>query len=274
MIILKTNLIKEEILNNVKQKIKKLNHSISLATISIGDSKEQNSYLKSIEKMCNIINCNHQNYHYKEIKEEELLQLINKLNKDNKVTSILLCLPLPKYLNKNIIINAIDPNKDVDCLTNNNLNKIYNQEYSILPSTVSGIIKLLNKYHIKLKGKNVLIINRSNLIGKPLASILINDDATVTIAHSKTTNLDQYLKLVDIVITAVGKANFITSDKVKTGTIIIDAGLSYYNDKLSGDFKITIDKEIYTTSVPDGIGNLTIASLAENILKCDYLNHK
>lgn len=274
MIILKTNSIKEKILNNVKKEIKKLNHSISLVTISIGDNKEHNSYLKSIDNMCNTINCKHQNYHYKEIKEEELLKLINKLNKNNKVTSILLCLPFPKYLNKDKIINAIDHNKDVDCLTNMNLNKLYNQDYSILPSTVSGIMNLLNQYNIKLKSKNILIINRSNLIGKPLASILMDNDATVTIAHSKTTNLDQYLKLADIVITAVGKANFITSDKVKEKAVIIDVGLSYYDGKLTGDFKITIDKEIYITSVPGGIGNMTIASLAENILKCYYLNHK
>lgn len=274
MTILETNSLKEKILKKVKKELENKKKA-TLASINVGSDKASNSYLKQIERMCNYINCEYINFHYDNITENELLNLIDKLNNNPIITSILICLPLPSYLDKNKIINSISPTKDVDGLSDINIGKtLRNASDAIISATANGIKNIFEKYNITLKKRNVLIINRSNLIGKPLASLLLEGDATVTICHSKTNNLKEHLQLADIVITAVGKANFLTSDTLKDNAVVIDAGVSYYHGKICGDFKNTNDNNIFLCSAPNGVGNMTIANLALNILKCYHLNNK
>ncbi len=270
MKIVDTALIKEEEFNNIKKTISKFSIKPTLAVININSNEKAISYNNAIKRMCDYIGYKYKSYNYLNIEEDELLKLIDSLNNNKEITAILISLPLPKYLNKKLILNAINPNKDVDGLTDVNRLKLFNNDNPLIPTTVLGIIKLFDKYNLDLNGKNIIILNRSNLIGKPLANILLNKNATISICHSKTKNLDNYLQIADIIITAVGIPNLITSKMVSDNTIIVDVGLSYKEGKLVGDFKKTIDKNI---TLINKTGNMTMVGLALNIMKCYYLNN-
>ncbi|MBI4994081.1 bifunctional 5,10-methylene-tetrahydrofolate dehydrogenase/5,10-methylene-tetrahydrofolate cyclohydrolase [Candidatus Peregrinibacteria bacterium] len=202
---------------------------------------------------------------------KNLIVLIEKLNKDKKTHGILVQLPLPKQIETPLIIRAIDPKKDVDGFNAYNLGKMFLSRgfERLAPCTPLGIIKLLEHYKISLSGKNVTIVGRSNIVGKPLAVMLINRDATVTVCHSKTKNLSEYTKKADILVAAVGRPKFITAKMVKSGAVVIDVGVNKVDGKLIGDsdFKTVSKKASALTPVPGGIGPMTVACLMENVLK-------
>lgn len=274
--ILDGKIVKEKILNDLKEKIAILNKKPSLAVIQIGNNLSSEIYIKQKEKMANMIGINFN--HIKldnNINEQEVINIINNLNEDENVDGILVQLPLPKHLNAKRIQNTIKYTKDVDGLNDINIGKLAHNNESLIPCTPMGIIKLLEYYNIEVSGKNVVILGRSDLVGKPLSLLLINRDATVTLCHSKTNNLDFYTKNADILIVAIGKPNFINKDNIKENSIIIDVGISKLeNGKICGDvdFASCKDKAKYITPVPGGIGQMTVASLGINTYKAHTLN--
>ena len=202
------------------------------------------------------------------IAQKELLELVDKLNNDDAVHGIIVQLPLPKHLNEQEVINKISDKKDVDGFGLLNKGKLFSGLTSIESATPKGIIKLLDEYKIEITGKNAVVVGRSNIVGKPMAILLLNRNATVTICHSRTQNLKGITKNADILVVAIGKANFIKEDMVKEGAVIIDVGTNRVDDKLVGDvdFENVSPKCSYITPVPGGVGPLTIASLLENTI--------
>lgn len=267
--------IKKQVLEEVKREVFELNDKPGLTVIQVGDDSASNVYIKNKQKMCEDIgyNFNHLKFN-NDVTEEKLITEIKKLNADDKVCGILLQLPIPKELNEKKIVNCINPNKDVDGLTYLNSGKLVANEECLLPCTPLGILKMINYYDIPLKGKHVVIVGRSNLVGKPLANLLINKDATVTVCHSKTDNLKDITITADILVVAIGISKYITKDMVKEGAVVIDVGINKNENRICGDVNYDEVKEkvSYITPVPGGVGQLTIASLAENVLKAYKIN--
>lgn len=269
-----TNLIsgikcRDELKKNLSKRIKKIKEKLTLTVISVGDDEASKIYIKNKIKECQSVNieCNH--LHFENITTNKLVKIIKKLNKDSSVTSILVQLPLPKNIDENIIINTIDYKKDVDGLTDINIAKLYSNKKGIIPCTAKGIIDLLEFSKINIEEKNVTIIGRSNLVGKPLAVSLLNKNATVTLCHSKTKNLKIHTKSADIIIVAVGKPGLINQKMVSKNSIIIDVGINRINGKISGD----VDKSVYKkckaiTPVPGGVGPMTVYEVLSNTLEC------
>ena len=267
-----SNQIKEEI----KKEVQDLKISVCLAVIIVGEDSASQVYVKNKIKACNEIGFKNLEYKLPEkTTEQELLNLVNKLNNDDTVDAILVQLPLPKHISENVVIDNIDVNKDADCFNNFNVGKLYNQKryqanLDVVPCTPAGVIELLDRYSIQVSGKNVLVIGRSNIVGKPLSIMLLNRDATVTICHSKTANLKQLTREADILIAAVGIPKFVKEDMVKPEAIVIDVGINRdENNKLCGDvdFESVKDKVSAITPVPGGVGPMTIAMLMKNALK-------
>jgi methylenetetrahydrofolate dehydrogenase (NADP+)/methenyltetrahydrofolate cyclohydrolase len=202
--------------------------------------------------------------------------LIDKLNKDEGVTGIMVQLPLPNYLDKDMIINGIDVLKDVDGLTDKKISNLFSNRDCLCSCTPYGVMELLDRYNISVSAKNVVIVGRSNLVGKPLSLLMLNKDASVTVCHSKTNNLSEYTKMADILVVAVGKPNIITGDMVKEDSVIIDVGINRLSDRLCGDvdFDSVKDRVKYITPVPGGVGPMTVAMLGKNILKSYKLQKK
>lgn len=262
--------------------LKEVNHKVSalkkrkiapkLVIILVGDNPASLSYIrqKSNAAQKTGITCEVKNLPEKTT-TKNLVSLIEKLNKDKKTHGILVQLPLPKHIETPLIIRAIDPKKDVDGFNAYNLGKMFlSLDFEKLaPCTPSGIIKLLEHYKISPAGKNVTIVGRSNIVGKPLAVMLINRDATVTVCHSKTKDLARHTKQADILVAAVGRPNFIKAAMVKVGAIVIDVGVNKVDGKLVGDvdFKAIAKKASYITPVPGGIGPMTVACLMDNVVK-------
>lgn len=251
--------------------IKQYNHTPKLVAIIVGDNPASEIYVASKQKKCQEIGFMSEVIKFdKYCSESDIINLINKLNNDQNVDAILLQLPLPKHLNERKIINKIDKNKDVDGLTDENLGKIASNTPSLIPCTAKGIMKMLENE--KLEGKNAVVIGRSLLVGKPTAMLLSNQNATVTLCHSKTQNLENISKNADILVVAVGKPNFIKS--VKSGCIIIDVGINKLKGKTYGDVDFDCVKNMVSkiTPVPGGVGPMTIAMLMKNTLECAKLN--
>lgn len=245
-----------------------------LNIIQVGNNQASNVYIANKVKLSKRLNfqCNHIKYDEK-ISNEELIQNIKKFNNDDSVHGILVQLPLPKHLNESLVIEAIDPNKDVDCFSNTNVGKLWTEKRDISkllkPCTPFGIITLLKSNHIPISGKNVVIINRSNIVGKPLAALFLLEDATVTVCHSKTQNLKDFTRKADILVSAVGIANYIDESYIKNNAICVDVSINRdVNGKLCGDFNFesVSGKCSYITPVPGGIGPMTIISLLHNLL--------
>lgn len=269
--------ISDSIKLEIKNKVKDLKTKPKLVVIQVGNDSASNVYVKNKEKSALEVGFDFEHLKYDESIDENLLvSVIHELNQDTKVNGIIVQLPLPSSLNSKKIIDEINPIKDVDGLTNINLGKLINDEESLTPCTPNGIMYLLNEINVDLKGKNVVIVGRSNLVGKPLIHMLLKYDATVTICHSKTNNLDNFTKQADILIVAVGKKHLITSDMVKNDSIIIDVGINKIDDRLYGDvdFENVIDKVAYITPVPKGVGPMTVAMLLKNTLKSYNLMNK
>ena len=200
--------------------------------------------------------------------QDELLALVNELNDDDTVNGILCQLPLPKGLDEKIIIEAIDPNKDVDAFHPVNVGRIMIGDYDFLPCTPAGVMEMLSYYNIDINGKECVVIGRSNIVGKPMSMLLLHKNGTVTIAHSRTKNLNEVTRRADILVAAVGRANFVTADMVKDGAVVIDVGINRVDGKLCGDvdFDAVSQKASYITPVPGGVGPMTIATLMQNTL--------
>lgn len=201
-------------------------------------------------------------------KQEDIIELIEKLNKDDSINGIMVQLPLPDQFDDDKIIDTIDPLKDVDALTAANIGHLWRGDYTVLPATASGVMSLLKHYNIKLMGQNAVIIGRSNIVGKPLAALLLQANATVSILHSKTQNIKKYTKMADIVVVAIGSAKFLTADMIKPGATIIDIGINRDAQELCGDVDFDSVQNIAgaITPVPGGVGPLTVESLMEQVI--------
>lgn len=264
--------IAENILNNIKKEVESYDVKPTLAVIIVGCNPASKVYVKNKIKKSEFLGFNSI---LKELPEnttkEELLDVIKNLNNDKNVNGILLQLPLPKGLDEKDFLDEISPIKDVDGFTTYNSGKLFKGEkpYAVA-CTPKGIIKLLETKNINLEGKLAVVIGRSNIVGKPIAALLLQKNATVIQAHSKTKNLPEILKLADVIISATGKEEFIKGDMVKEGAVIIDVGITRNkNGKLTGDvdFESVNKKVSYITPVPGGVGPMTIASLMENTLE-------
>lgn len=264
--------IAENILNNIKKEVENFDVKPTLAVIIVGNDPASKVYVKNKIKKSEFLGFNSILKELPEdIQKEELLDVIKNLNNDKNVNGILLQLPLPKGLDEKDFLDEISPIKDVDGFTTYNSGKLFKGEkpYSIA-CTPKGIIKLLETKNINLEGKVAVVVGRSNIVGKPVANLLLQKNATVIQAHSKTKNLPEILKLADIIISATGKEEFIKGDMVKKGAIIIDVGITRNkNGKLTGDvdFESVYNKVSYITPVPGGVGPMTIATLMENTLE-------
>lgn len=244
---------------------------VGLAVIIIGNNSASRVYVNNKKKGCEEIGITSFEYALpEETSQEELLNLVDKLNKDSKVNGILCQLPLPSHIDEKSVINAIDPSKDVDAFHPVNVGHIMIGDFTYLPCTPAGIIEMLKFYNIDVKGKKCVIVGRSNIVGKPMAMLLLKENGTVEICHSRTDNLKKETLSADILVAAVGKANFITEDMVKDGAVVIDVGMNRNEEgKLCGDvcFREVEKKASYITPVPGGVGPMTITMLLENTVK-------
>ena len=269
----------KELAKEIKAKIKaeiddiKKKHNINpmVATILVGDNPASQVYLNSQIKSYQDLGIGVQKYFFsEEISEAYLLNLIDKLNKDTEVDGIMVNLPLPPQINATKVLNSIKLVKDVDGFKAENLGLLFqNNEGFTSPSTPAGIMALIEKYNIDLEGKDVVVVGSSNIVGKPIAALILNSRGTVTICNIYTKNLAEKTKNADILISAVGKAKLITEDMVKEGAVVIDVGINRVNGKLEGDvdFENVQKKASHITPVPGGVGALTVAMLLSNILK-------
>ena len=266
--------ISDKIRDEIKEEILQKNIKLTLAVILVGDDKASKTYVKNKEKACEYVGIKTINYILEEnISEIELLELIEKLNSDNNINGILVQLPLPKHINKEIIIKAIDVNKDVDCFHPYNIGLIDKENSIFKPCTPQGCIEILKRNNIEIQGKNCVVIGRSDIVGKPMANLLLKENGTITIVHSKTKNLEEITKQADIIIVAIGKAKFLKANMIKKGVVIIDVGINRdENNNLCGDvdFENCLDKVSYITPVPKGVGLLTVSILIRNTLNACY----
>ena len=257
--------IKEEL----KKEVSKITPKPSLVVIQVGDDPASNIYVNSKAKLA--LEIGYEFCHVKfnsDVTEEEIITKIEEINENDKINGVIVQLPIPKHLNANKIINKIDPIKDIDGLTELNAGKLLTGDASLVSCTPKGIITLLKHYNIELQGKHVVIVGRSNLVGKPLIGLCLNENATVTICHSKTKNLEEITKTADILIVAIGKSKFINERYVKEDSIIVDVGINRIDGKLYGDvdFDSVFKKSSFITPVPGGVGPMTTISLMENVL--------
>lgn len=242
-----------------------------LAVIMVGDDKASQVYVKNKSKACNEIGIEFEEFILdKDIRQDELINLIEKLNNDDHIHGILLQSPIPAHLDINEAFKTINPEKDVDGFNPVNIGKLCLNQDTFVSCTPYGIMKMFEAYNIDLTGKNVTIIGRSNIVGKPLIQCCLNKNATVTVCHSKTKDLKEHTKNADVVISAIGKSKFVTEDMIKSGAAVIDVGTNRGEDgKITGDvdFENVSKKASYITPVPGGVGPMTIAMLMNNVIK-------
>ena len=262
--------IRLELINEVS-KLKEKGIIPKLAVIMVGDDKASKVYVKNKSKACEEIGIEYEEFLLDEsISMEELLNLIEKLNNRKDINGILLQSPIPKNLNIDEAFNKIDYKKDVDGFNPVNVGKLVIGQDSFISCTPYGVIKMLENYNIPIEGKNVVIIGRSNIVGKPLMQCLLKKNATVTICHSKTKNISEITKKADILVAALGKAKFVTKEMVKDGAVVIDVGINRdESGKLVGDVDFEEAEKIasFITPVPGGVGPMTIAMLMSNVVK-------
>ena len=263
--------LREEIKNEILEIKKKINKNPSLTVILIGDFAPSQIYVRNKEKNSTEVGITSNVIKYpKEVSEKEVLDKINELNNDKNISGILVQLPLPEQISKEKIINAIDPKKDVDGFNPINVGNLASGYKSIVPCTPLGSLLLIKKVEKNLSGKHAVIIGRSNLNGKPMAQLLLKENCTVTVVHSKTNNLQEECLKADILVAAVGVPNLVKKDWVKSSAIVIDVGINKVGDKIVGDvnFEEIKDNIKAITPVPGGVGPMTIACLLKNTLEC------
>lgn len=253
------------------EELKQKNIKSKLAVIMVGDDPASKVYVRNKSRACEDVGIEYEEYLLdSKITQKELIELIEKLNNDKTVNGILLQSPIPSNLDINEAFRTISSEKDVDGFNPVNVGKLVLNQDTFVSCTPYGIMKMFEEYDIDLTGKNVVILGRSNIVGKPLIHCCLNKNATVTSCHSKTQNLVQKAKEADILISAIGKANFVTADMVKDGAVVIDVGINRLNNgKITGDvdFESVKEKVSYITPVPGGVGPMTIAMLMNNVIK-------
>jgi len=262
--------IKENIAIEVKSLKKEIGQTPGLAVVLVGDDPASAVYVRSKNKTC--ANLGFQSFEKilpAHTKESTLLVLIDELNKDEKINGILVQLPLPSHISSHKILEAINPNKDVDGFHLENIGRLVTGNAIFKPCTPEGIIQLLDYYKVKIEGENAVILGRSNIVGKPISFLLLERNATVTICHSRTQNLSAITRSADILIAAIGKPNFVTADMIKDEAVIIDVGINRVDNKLIGDvdYQPVLQKASLITPVPGGVGPMTIAMLMANTLQ-------
>ncbi|MBE6802396.1 MAG: bifunctional methylenetetrahydrofolate dehydrogenase/methenyltetrahydrofolate cyclohydrolase FolD [Ruminococcaceae bacterium] len=258
----------------IKERVAKLNEQgkqVGLAVIIVGNNSASRVYVNNKKKACAEVGINSFEYALpEETTQAELLDLIARLNNDEKVNGILCQLPLPSHIDEQAVINAIDPSKDVDAFHPFNVGHIMIGDYTFLPCTPAGIMEMLKFYNIDVRGKKCVVIGRSNIVGKPMAMLLLKENGTVEICHSRTKNLKEETLSADILVAAVGKAYFVTADMVKDGAVVIDVGMNRNEEgKLCGDvcYEEVEKKASFITPVPGGVGPMTITMLLENTVR-------
>jgi bifunctional protein folD len=267
--------LRDELLVQYKEKIKDEKLNITLAIILVGNNEASKLYIKNKEKYCTEVGIKVDKYLLDEdTNEEVLINLIKDLNEDEEVTGIILQSPVPNGIDFDKCSGMILPSKDVDGFTKDNVYNLYLNKKSILPCTVKGIIKLLEYYNIEINGKNVAIIGRGNIVGKPLAMALENRNATVSLLHSKTKNLKMFTKDADIVVVACGIPKLLKKEMIKEGSVVIDVGISRVDGKIVGDIDFDNIKDIalFVTPNPGGIGPMTIAMIIDNLIEMGEVN--
>ena len=269
--------IREELKEECEE-IKKQGIIPKLAVIMVGDNPASKVYVRNKNKACQEIGIEYEEYFLKsEITQEKLIELIEDLNNRKDINGILLQSPIPNHLDINEAFRKISPEKDVDGFHPANVGKLILNQDTFVSCTPYGIMKLFAEYNIDLNGKHVVILGRSNIVGKPLIACCLNRNATVTVCHSKTENLEEHTKKADILIVAIGKANFVKKEMIKDGAVIIDVGINRTDEgKLTGDVDFENVKDVagYITPVPGGVGPMTIAMLMNNVIKAARLQNK
>ena len=265
---------------NVKKETEKLKAKgivPGLAVILVGDDPASRVYVNNKKKACEFVGFKSEEFALPaSTTQEELLALVEELNNRDDINGILCQLPLPKGLDENAVIEAISPLKDVDAFHKQNVGRIMLGDYDFLPCTPTGIMEMLSAYNISVDGKKCVVIGRSNIVGKPMAMLLLHENGTVTICHSHTKDLKDITSEADILVAAIGKAKFVTADMVKENAVVIDVGMNRdEKGKLCGDvdFDNVKDKCSYITPVPGGVGPMTIATLMKNTLKAAKLQN-
>lgn len=258
------NRVKDEVAALAEQGI-----SVGLAVILVGEDPASKIYVANKKKACEDLGI--KSYEYvlpADTTEDELLTLVKTLNEEKNINGILCQLPLPRGLDDQTVINTISPEKDVDAFHPSNVGKIMIGDYDFVPCTPAGVMEMLSYYNISPEGKECVVIGRSNIVGKPMSMLLLHKNGTVTTCHSRTTNLKEVCRRADILVAAVGRANFVTADMVKEGAVVIDVGMNRSDGKLCGDvdFEAVKEKASYITPVPGGVGPMTIAMLMQNTL--------
>lgn len=273
--------ISQEIKDELKEKVaalKKEGIEGALAVIQVGNDPASSVYVNNKKKACEYIGIGSLSYELpEETTEEELLALIEQLNKDDKVNGILVQLPVPKHIDEDKIIKTISPKKDVDGFHPENVGNLVTGGKGFVSCTPAGIIQLLKRSNVEIEGKNCVVIGRSNIVGKPMALLMLRENATVTVAHSKTQNLKEICKQADILIVAMGKPRFITADYVKEGAVVIDVGIHREAKEVEGrmvnklcgdvDYEDVAEHTSAITPVPGGVGPMTIAMLMNNCVE-------
>ena len=258
---------------NLKEKVKKLKDegiTPHFCVINIGDDPASKIYVRTKKRRAEKMGIIQDIYQMSaDTKQEEAIALIDKLNADPAINGLIVQLPAPKQIDTDALLERIDPNKDADGLTPANIGHLWMDKHFVEPATAEGIIALLKHYEIPLEGKNVVIIGRSNIVGKPLAALMLEQNATVTIAHSRTKNLGEITKKADVLVSATGQAFLVKADMVKDGAVVVDVGMNHVDGKLVGDvdFDNVKEKASYITPVPGGVGPLTVQFLMEAVVK-------
>ncbi len=262
--------VKDRVRDEAQAIFEKHGIKAGLAVVIVGNDPASRVYVNNKKKACEAVGFESFEYALpEETTQEELLKLVDTLNNDPKVNGILVQLPVPKHIDDKAIINAISPAKDVDAFHPENVGQIMIGDYKFLPCTPAGVMELIDATGIEVSGKKCVVIGRSNIVGKPMAMLLLHRSGTVTICHSRTKDLPSVTREADILVAAVGKANFVTADMVKEGAVVIDVGINRLdNGKLSGDvdFDAVAPKASWITPVPGGAGPMTIAMLMQNTL--------
>lgn len=260
--------VKEKVKNEVAC-LKEKGITVGLAVIIVGNDPASKIYVANKKKACEALGIVSEEYIMPaSMKTEELISLIDTLNAEKSINGILCQLPLPSHIDEKLVINSISPEKDVDAFHPQNVGRIMTGDYDFVPCTPAGIMEMLKYEGIKIEGKNCVVIGRSNIVGKPMAMLLLHANGTVTVCHSRTRNIKEICKNADILVSAVGKAGFVTADMVKDGAVVIDVGMNRENGNLCGDvdFEQVKEKASAITPVPGGVGPMTIAMLMRNTL--------
>ncbi len=263
--------------DELKAKIEKLEVKPKLAVVLVGDNKASISYIKSKEKAASYVGIEFLLIKKEEeTTQDELIKLIDDLNKDDTVDGILVQMPLPKHIDAKMIMDHIDPDKDVDGLNKLNVGKLALHEDGFVPCTPLGVMAILKEMGVDIKGKHAVVIGRSSLVGSPLSKLLLNADATVTVCHRNTQDLKSITRLADILVVAIGQARYIDDSYIKEGAYVVDVGINHVDGKLCGDvdFDKVVDKVKAITPVPKGVGPMTVCMLMENVYKAYELRGK